>query len=166
MRVGTLPYFKQTSFGSPVRRGPSGRRRMPKQNPSFHLRQLPIRAVGLESPLRQGLRNRLPLIRKCAEKVDVLHLPLFVDDDAHRHRIESAFSKYRIDAGNHILGAGEILNADRSIPPAPAVGSASAGNFMLFRSSINFSSSFVSRLLSTIFIVWHRISVARTYQCS
>ena len=128
----------------------------------------PSLQVRLEFPLTQSIGDGFRLIGKCAEKVNVFYLAFFIDDDADRNRVEPVLGKDRIDPRDHVFVACIIFDANRDIArrPCPPSDSASAGNFILFRSRIRFSSSFVSRLVSTISTAWQRISVARTYQCN
>ena len=62
-----------------------------KHDTGFHLNRLPIPQVRLELPLIQGIGDSLRLLWKCAEKVNVFDLALFVDDDPDRNRVEPAF---------------------------------------------------------------------------
>lgn len=115
-----------------------------KHDSGFHFHGFSVAQVGLESPLFQRVCDRFGLVGKCAEKMNVLHLAIFVDDDSYGNRVKVALGEDGVDARKHILVFRIILYADGKISsPVPAFGSASSGSFILFKSRIRFSSSFV-----------------------
>src|SRR5688572_30080693 len=65
-------------------------RRLSKENSGFDIHRLSIDDVRLEPPLHQGIRDRLGLIRKSAQKMNVLDLAGLIDDDADGNGIEAA----------------------------------------------------------------------------
>src|SRR5580658_5590815 len=74
--------------------------------------------VRPESPLREGIRNGLCLLRKRAENVNVLHFAFFIDDDPHRNRVESAFGKDWIFSLDYVFVASVVLDAHRCFAAA------------------------------------------------
>src|SRR5205807_8315423 len=90
-------------------------RSISEDDTGFELGRVSLADIRLEAPLEKGIGNAFCLIRKRAKKMDVLYLAVFIDDDPHGDRVESALGKDRIDFLRYVLGACVVLNANRNI---------------------------------------------------
>jgi hypothetical protein len=61
----------------------------PKQDSGLHFNRLTVLLIRFELPLAQGITYRPSLIAESTEKVNVLHLAFFINDDSDRSRIKS-----------------------------------------------------------------------------
>src|SRR5271163_1141711 len=95
-----------------------GTRRMTEQDAGFHLHGLSIDQVRPELPLQQRIGDDFCLVRERAEKMDVLHLTLFVDDDAHGNGVEAAFGEKRIHFLHDVFVARVVLDAHWDVTAA------------------------------------------------
>src|SRR5437899_2254635 len=112
--------YEASSFGCRILGcGCHRTRRMSKHDAGFHFQRLSVAQVPPEPPLGQRIRNGFCLIGKCAEKMNVLHLAFFIDNDADWNRVESPFSEQRINSFRNIFTVCVVLYANRNITAAP-----------------------------------------------
>src|SRR5579859_3940478 len=105
-----------TSIGRRYGSWSHGKGRTPKHDAGFNFQPLSIPFVGPELPLFQGIADCFFLFRKCAQKVNVLDLALFINDQAHGDCVISALRKHGVNPLNYVFPTGIVLDAHRNIP--------------------------------------------------
>src|SRR5882757_940191 len=92
---------------------------MSEHDAGFYFHRLSVAQVWSEAPLKQGVCNGVYLVGKGAEKMNVLYLALFINDDPNRSRIESALAKDRINSLQYVFVAHILLDAHRDFTASP-----------------------------------------------
>jgi len=78
---------------------------MSEHDAGFHLDRQSIAQVRPKPPLRQSICNGFGLVGKSTEKMNVLNLAFFINDDPHGNGVESALRENRIFSLDDVLVA-------------------------------------------------------------